>query len=315
MSQMKADPGLYGYLPYLNRPKITWPNGARVAFWVAPNIEFYELAPPINPHWAPPNRPVPDVVYYSHRDYGNRSGVWRMMEAMDRHGVRGSVSLNVALCDHHPEIIEACAERDWELFSHGIYNTRFTYGMSEAQERELIEDAFATVKKYSGQTLAGWLAPALTNTERTMDLIAEYGIQYTCDLFHDDQPQPVKVSKGRLISIPYSLEMNDIIVYNFDLSTPRHYRDVIKAQFDQLYAEGAESGTVMCIPTHPFLVGQPHRVEAFAEALEYITGHDKVWVTTGREIAAYYNEHYYDTFAAAISEHAAQNGAPQPGKG
>ena len=297
---MKNDPGLYDYWPYVDRPKITWPNGARVAFWVAPNIEFYELAPPINPTWTPPGRPVPDVMYYSHRDFGNRVGVWRMMEAMDRCGVRGSISLNIALCDHHPEIIEECAKRDWEFFSHGIYNTRFTYGMSEAQEREFIEDAFATVEKYTGQRLAGWLSPALTNTERTLELLAEYGIKYTCDLFQDDQPQPLKVNSGRLISMPYSLEMNDIIVYNFDLSSPRHYAKVIRAQFEQLYEEGAESGTVMCIPLHPFLVGQAHRIAAFEEALAYITGHEKVWVTTGREIADWYYEHHYDTVLDAL---------------
>ena len=302
---MKSDPGAYDYFPYVNRPKVTWPDGARVAFWVAPNIEFYELNPPGNPHWKPPWRPAPDVLYYSYRDYGNRSGVWRMMEVMDRYGVRGSVSLNVALCDHHPEIIEECVKRDWELFSHGIYNTRFTYGMSEEQEREMIADAFATVKKYSGQRLAGWLAPALTMTERTLGLIAEAGIQYTCDLFHDDQPTPLKVEKGRLISIPYSLEINDFIVYLLDHSPPRHYAEVIKQQFDQLFEEGAESGTVMCIPLHPFLVGMPHRIEPFAEALEYITGHDKVWVTTGREISAWYYEHHYETVSRAIATHAA----------
>ena len=298
---MKSDPELYDYLPYVDRPRITWPNGARVAFWVAPNIEFYELDPPETPTWKPVTRPVPDVMYYSQRDYGNRSGVWRMMEVMDAYGVRGSVSLNIALCDHHPEIIEACVERDWELFSHGIYNTRFTYDMSEAQERAMIEDVIQTVKKVSGQDLAGWLAPALTNTESTMDLLAEYGVKYTCDLFQDDQPQPLKVKKGRLISMPYSLEMNDIIVYNFDLGSPRHYADVIKAQFDQLYAEGEESGTVMCVPLHPFLVGRPHRIQPFAEALEYITGHDKVWVTTGREIADWYYEHHYEQFSTAIA--------------
>ncbi|MCZ6728882.1 MAG: polysaccharide deacetylase family protein [SAR324 cluster bacterium] len=299
---MKSDPGLYEYWPYVNRPKITWPNGARIAFWVAPNIEYYELDPPINPTWTPPGRPVPDVMYYSHRDFGNRVGVWRMMEAMDRCGVRGSISLNVALCDHHPEIIAACAERDWEFFSHGIYNTRFTYEMDEAQERAMIEDAFATVEKYTRTRLAGWLAPALTNTERTIDLLAEYGIQYTCDLFHDDQPQPLRVNNGRLISMPYSLEMNDIIVYNFDLSSPRHYANVIRAQFEQLYEEGGESGTVMCIPLHPFLVGQAHRIGPFEEALAYIAGHENVWVTTGREIAAWYYEHHYDTVQRSLEQ-------------
>ena len=190
---MKRDPGLYDWWPYRDRPKITWPNGARVAFWVAPNIEFYELDPPANPHRTPWPRPLPDVHNYSHRDYGNRVGHWRMMEAMDRYGVRGSVSLSVAMCQHHPEIIAECAARNWEFFSHGIYNTRYSYGMDEAQERAIIEDSIRTVQDATGQRIAGWLAPALTHTERTMDLLAEYGILYTCDLFQDDQPQPVKV--------------------------------------------------------------------------------------------------------------------------
>ncbi len=303
---MRRDPGLYDYTPMNDRPIVRWPNGARVAFWVAPNLEFYELEPAVNPLRAAWPRPVPDVLNYSHRDYGNRVGHWRMMEVMERYGVRGSISLNVALCDHHPEIIAACAERDWEFFSHGIYNTRYTYAMDEAQERAMIEDAIATVEKHTGQRLAGWLSPALTNTERTMDLLAEYGVQYTCDLFHDDQPQPVKVKSGRLISVPYSLEMNDLVVYLFNFATPRRYTEILKRQFDQLYAEGAESGQVMCIPLHPFLVGQPHRIGPFAEALDYITGHDDVWVTTGQEIAAWYYEHHYDEVADPLTGGAAE---------
>ncbi len=300
---MKSDPGLYDYWPYVDRPRLTWPGGARVAFWVAPNIEFYEFDPPTNPHRKPWPRPNPDVLGYSLRDYGNRAGIWRMIEAMDSCGVRGSISLNVALCDHHPEIIEACAERDWEFYSHGIYNTRYCYDMDEAQERAIIEDSFETVDKHTGQRIAGWLAPALSHTEWTMDLLAEYGIKYTCDLFCDDQPQPVNVKTNRLISIPYALEMNDVIVYNGHLATPRRYCDMLKANFDQLYEEGADSGTVMCIPLHPFMVGQPHRIEPFAEALEYITGHDDVWVTTGREIADWYYEHHYDVAVEAIAAH------------
>jgi allantoinase len=304
-TEQRVDPALYDYWPYENRPKLTWPNGAKVAFWVAPNIEFYELQPPFlaaRPAWA---RPEPDVLAYSLRDYGNRVGHWRMMDVMDKYGVRGSVSLNVAVCEHHPEIIEACADRNWEFFSHGIYNTRYCYGMSEDDERRIIADAFETVERYTGQKISGWLAPALTHTHSTMDLLAEAGILYTCDLFCDDQPQPVNVRTGRLISVPYSLEMNDIIVYNVSNQSPRRYAEMLKANFDQLYAEGAESGTVMCIPTHPFAVGRPQRIEAFEEALEYITGHDDVWVTTGREIAEYYYEHHYD---AAVASIAAANG-------
>lgn len=298
---MKSDPGLYEYWPYVGRPKIEWPGGARIAFWVAPNIEYYELDPPTNPSRTPWPRPIPDVVPYSERDFGNRVGHWRTMDVLDRHNVRGSISLSIALCDHHPEIIRECVERNWEFYSHGIYNTRYSYNMNEAQERAIIEDSIETVKKHTGQMIAGYLAPALTHTARTMDLLAEYGILYTCDLFIDDQPQPVNVKKGRLISIPYSLEMNDIIAYNQHFVSPRAYCDILKANFDRLYEEGAESGTIMCIPLHAYAVGQAHRIAALDEALEYITGHDKVWVTTGREIAQHYFENYYDEAAAAIA--------------
>ena len=300
-ADMTNDPGLYDYLPYSARPKITWPNGARIAVWVAPNIEFYEFNPPANPVRTPWARPLPDVLGYSHRDYGNRAGWQRMMHAMDAVGVRGSVSLNVALCEHHPEIIQACADRGWEFFSHGIYNTRYTYGMTREQERAIIVDSRNTIKNLTGQRLDGWLSPALSNNVWTMDLLAEEGLLYTCDLFHDDQPTPVNVAQGRLISIPYSLEMNDVIVYNSNTYTPRHYGEIIKRQFDQLYAEGADSGTVMCIPLHPYLVGQPHRIDAFAEALAYIAGHDDVWLATGREIAQHYIDHHYDPMAQAIA--------------
>ncbi|MGI9330570.1 MAG: polysaccharide deacetylase family protein [Gammaproteobacteria bacterium] len=299
---MKEDPGLYDYWPYEDRPKITWPDGARVAFWVAPNIEFYELDPAVNPHRKAWPRPVPDINGYGTRDYGNRVGHMRLMHTLDKYGVRGSISLSTALCDHHPEIIQMCKERDWEFFSHGIYNTRYTYGMSEDQERAMIEDAVETIRKHTGQDCAGYLAPALTHSDVTMDLFAEAGGIYTCDLFHDDQPTPVHVRSGKkFISVPYSLEMNDTIGYVVNKIEPRRYGEMIKANFDRLYAEGKDNGNVMCIPLHGYQVSHPHRIKAFEEALEYITGHSDVWVTTGREIAEHYIENCYDEAVADIT--------------
>lgn len=298
---MKSDLALYDYNPWSGRPPIRWPHGARVAFWVAPNIEYYELDPPINPARKAWSRPYPDMLAYSERDYGNRVGHERLMEVMDRYQVRGSVSLSVALMDHHPEIIAQCKARNWEIFSHGIYNTRYLYGMSEAEERSILLDSMESVQKHTGQRIAGFLAPALTHTERTMDLLAEHEILYTCDLFHDDQPQPVNVKSGRLVSIPYSLEMNDVIAYNVQHETPRRYAQILKSCFDRLYAEGEASGTVMCIPLHAYLVGHPHRLSAFEEALRYIVGHSKVWLATGREIAEHYLMHHYDEQVAHLA--------------
>lgn len=299
---MREDPGLYDYWAYRDRPKIEWPNGARLAFWVAPNIEFYELDPPDNPQRKAWPQPYPAIPGYSIRDYGNRVGHVRQMDVLDRYGVRGSISLSTALCEHHPEIIAMCAERDWEFFSHGVYNTRYTYGLSEDQERRMILDSMDTIERHTGSRPAGYLAPALSHSEQTIDLFAEAGGLYTCDLFHDDQPTPVHTRGGqRFISIPYSLEMNDTIAYVVNKVEPRRYGQMLRDCFDRLYAEGAQSGTVMCIPTHNYQVSCPHRLRAFEEALEYITGHSDVWVTTGREIAAYYREHYYDVALDAIA--------------
>ena len=299
---MKSDLQLYNYLPWNRRPKVRWPNDAKIAFWVAPNIEYYEIDPPLNPLRTPWAKPVPDLVPYSERDHGNRVGHWRMMEVMDKYNVRGSISLSVALLDHHPEIIEVCKERGWEFFSHGIYNTRYSYTMTAEQELNIIEDSISNVKKHTGQMIAGYLAPALTHTERTMDLLASKGILYTCDLFIDDQPFPVKVNQGKFISIPYSLEMNDIIVYNSYMLPPRHYAKMLKENFDRLRMDGARSGTVMCIPLHAYAVAQGHRIAAFDDALKYITSHDDVWVTTGREIAEYFYENYYDEYIYEIEK-------------
>ncbi len=298
---MKNDPGYYDYFPYKNRPKITWPDGKRLAFWVAPNIEFYELNPPKNPARAAWPHPYPAVPGYSIRDYGNRVGHMRQMQLLDKYGIRGSISLSTALCDHHPEIISLCAERDWEFFTHGIYNTRYTYGMSEDQERSMILESMDAIERAVGKRPAGYLAPALSHSETTIDLFAELGGMYTCDLFHDDQPTPVRVRNGkRFVSVPYSLELNDTIVYVVNKIPPRRYGQMIMDAFDRLYAEGAQSGTVMCLPTHNYQVSCPHRIKAYEEALEYITGHADVWVTTGREIAQHYLANHYDAVAAHI---------------
>jgi len=231
---MQPDPNLYDHWPYRNRPRIVWPGGKKLAFWVAPNIEYYEFDPPPNPSRPGWPRPSPDIVGYSQRDWGNRVGHWRLMELLDKYRMRASVSLSVGLIDHHPEIVAECAARGWEFFSHGIYNTRYSYNMSEDQERAVIEDSIRTVQAATGQRIRGYLAPALTHTERTLDLLAEYDFWYSCDLFQDDQPQPLKTRAGRLISMPYSLEVNDVIAYGSLGMAPARYADVLKRHFDQL---------------------------------------------------------------------------------
>ena len=304
---MDQDPGLYDYWPYRGRPRLHWPDGKKIAVWVAPNIEVYELHPPANPSRKAWPRPAPDILNYSYRDHGNRVGHWRLMEAMDRAGLRGSVSLSVATCAHDPEIIEACVDRGWEFFAHGVYNTRYSYNMDEAQERALLQDCIDTVHRHTGQRIRGYLAPALTHTARTLDLLADMGFWYTCDLFQDDQPQPLNTAAGALISMPYSLEVNDHYAFNVFGLSGRQYADMLKRQFDTLLAEGEASGTVMCLPLHAYLVGRAHRIAPLADLFDYIASHrDEVWLTTAVEIAAHYRQYWYETVRVHIASEGAR---------
>ncbi|MEM6682762.1 MAG: polysaccharide deacetylase family protein [Pseudomonadota bacterium] len=301
------DPKLYDYWPYRNRPKFRWPGEKKLAFWVAPNIEFYELHPPQNPLRKPWPRPNPDIVNYAYRDHGNRVGGWRLFDLMEKYSIPGSVSLSVSMCDHFPDIIETANTLGWEFFSHGAYNTRYCYGMDRDQERASLQHAIDTVKAATGQRIRGYLAPALTHTTQTIELLAELGFQYSCDLFQDDQPQPLNVRTGKLMSMPYSLEVNDHYAFNVFGLTSAQYTDMLKRQFDTLLEEGSESGTVMCIPLHAYLISRAHRIGPFEEILKYADAHrDDVWITRACDIADYFNDHVYD---AALENIAAQQGS------
>ena len=295
---MALPPHRVDYSPIIDRPRIIWPNNARVAFWVAPNVEHYEYLPDDDAQRNPwPRTPYPDVREYSYRDYGNRVGFWRMLEVLDTYAIRCCVSLNLAVLEHYPQIAEAMVQRNWDFMSHGIYNTRYLYGYSEAQERAFYDDCIETLKRCTGKQLKGMLGPAISGTERTPDLMAEAGLIYHTDWMHDDQPVPIHVRSGKLISVPYSIELNDSPLFRTHYEAD-YFARICKDQFDQLYAEGAESGRVMCIALHPFAIGQPHRIKYLDDILRHIMSHDGVWQTTADDIAEYYMANYYDQAVA-----------------
>ena len=295
---MSLPPDRVDYSPIIDRPAIKWPNGARVALWISPNIEHYEYLPVYDGVTNPwPRTPYPDVQGYAYRDYGNRVGFWRMTEVLDKHQVNCTVSLNEAVLEHFPEIRDAMVSRDWTYMSHGIYNTSYLTTSTPDQEREFYRDCIETLARHTGKQLKGMLSPALFSTVNTPDLMAEAGLIYHTDWLHDDQPVPIKVKSGKLVSVPYSIELNDVPIFRAH-HEGEYFVQICKAQFDQLYKEGTESGRVMCIALHPYLIGQPHRISCLDEILSYVMGHDGVWQTTADEIAEYYIANYYDQAVA-----------------
>jgi allantoinase len=287
-------------IPRSRRPVIRWPVNARVAFWVAPNIEFYELYPPSNPVRPSWPRPTPDILNYSWRDYGNRVGVWRCLEVFDRYKTAGSVSLNAAMCERLPEVVKAFDERGWELFYHGSYNTRYAYGQSPEQEREDIASACRIIELFCGKAVRGFLAPALTYTEASMRVAGEAGIEYVFDLFREDEPFPLNPALGRMLSLPYQVELNDFHHLVLGGLSPRRYFEQFKAHFDRLYREGEVSGKVVGLPLHPYVIGSPHYIGALNDILAYVREHDHVWHASAGEIADWYFDNAYEAALANI---------------
>jgi peptidoglycan/xylan/chitin deacetylase (PgdA/CDA1 family) len=285
---MKPRPyGPFPYSPIIRRPRLAWPNGARIALWVIPNIEFFSLEERPGGYGA--GGKIPDVVMWSDRDYGNRVGVWRLMEVLDRYGIRGSVALNSLLCDHHPVIIEEGNKRKWEWMGHNESNTRRLNEAPPGEEAQIIKRTFATIERASGARPQGWLSSGLQETWDSLDLLAAEGCRYVCDWCNDDQPYMMHLDGGRsLVSVPYPQQTNDKPAYERMYVSPPEFRDMICRTFDVLYREGAESGRVLPIALHPYISGMPHRIGALDAALEYICRHEGVWRVTGAEIAEFY---------------------------
>jgi len=297
MSQASPAPQEHDRFPYsaiVDRKPLRWPNGARVAVWVIPNIEHFLFDRPSTSVTAATAGLVPDVLNYSWRDYGVRVGIWRMMEVMEKHGVKGTVALNSDVCNHYPRIIEGGKQLGWEWMGHGTNNSTLINKQSEPEERDLIKNVVETITKATGKQPRGWLSPALTESHRTLDILAENGIQYVGNWVNDEQPYPMKVKTGSMLSMPYSIEMNDIPVFLDSGQSPETFGKMICDQFDVLYEDGATSGRVMSICLHPFLIGHPHRSKYFDKALAHIKSRQEVWVTTGGEIADWYNKNYRD---------------------
>jgi allantoinase len=277
---------LYDYSPIVDREPIRWPGGARVAFYVGLNVEHFEIDRPSTSIWEGTSMLVPDPLNYGWREYGVRVGIWRLMETFDRHGVRQSVLLNADVGARYPQIIDAGNARNWAWLAHGKNNSRLHTAMAEDEERAFLAEVVDTIERTTGRRPRGWLGPGLTETFNTPRLLADLGLGYVLDWTNDDQPYPLNVPG--MLSVPYTVELNDLGLFvSHGMSGPEVLQ-LIKDQLDQLLADAAHSGRVMALALHPFVIGQAFRTKYLDLALDHITNHPGVWVTTSDEIAEHY---------------------------
>jgi peptidoglycan/xylan/chitin deacetylase (PgdA/CDA1 family) len=278
--------GRYNYSSLPNRAQYEWPNGTKLAVYVAMNIEAFSYGEGKGAAIAPPEQAMSHSIY-SWRDYGNRIGFWRLMDMFDDLQIPVQHQINTAIYDECPDIPERIRNRNDEFLGHGYTNSEEQGGLSEQKEKDLIAECTATITKHEGKAPTGWMSPWLSNSETTMDLLQEAGYRYVMDWTMDDQPIWIKTRGGKILSMPYPVEANDnpgIVWYRY---TSSEFTDMLIDNFDEMLEQTQSDGHPLVCPIslHPFVVGRPYRIRQLRRALEHILKYkDRIWLTRPGDI-------------------------------
>ena len=279
--------GRYSYSPIVERPVYDWPGGARLAVYIAINIEVFPFGEGYGAELAP-RQPEPDIVNFTWRDYGNRVGIWSLIEALDEHKLPATALLNTEIYEHCPQIPAAFRARRDELVAHGRTNGERQSDLNEADERALIEGCRAVIARHEGTEPDGWLGPWLSESTVTPDLLDEAGYKYLLDWGSDDQPFWLKTRRGRILGIPYARPTNDTPMLHRANVMPSTYASILIDQFDEMLEQSRSRPLVFNLSLHPFMVGHAFRLRHLRRVFAHLAQHrETVWLTHAGEIARY----------------------------
>ena len=295
-----APPSYYPYVPLPDRKPLRFPNGAQLALILTINIEYWEKSRPGQkeplftggpmtiPHGLPGD--VLDTANWTWREYGQRVGVWRMIDMFDQVGVKPSCTINGMTMTERRRIVDACNERGWELVPHNWAQNDLLafYAHDPDAERALILRTLETYEKVVGRPAQAWLSSAIRGTVHTPAFLKEQGLIAYCDYLNDDQPYLIHTAHGPIVCVPYSNDINDFNLFARGGMSAAAGLETLKTCFDQLYDEGARTGRIMNVGLHPHVIGQAHRIGALREFIEYAASRDRVWFPTREEIATWY---------------------------
>lgn len=275
----------YDYVPIRGRPTYEWPNGHQLAIYIAVNLEHFAFGEGLGAELAP-GGPHPDVLNYAWRDYGNRVGVWRLLELFDELKFPTSCLINSAIYEYCPAVAAAFRERGDEIVAHGRTNSERQSVLAEADERRLIAETTEIIARHEGTAPRGWLGPWISQSRVTPDLLKEQGYEYLLDWCMDDQPIWMRTRSGPILSVPYPQEINDIPAIAVRRAGAMEFAEMIVANVEEMLAQSEQGPLVMGIALHPYIVGQPFRLRALRSALAAIASHrDRIWITRAGDIA------------------------------
>jgi len=288
---MKIQPhNRYEYSPIVERKSFSWPEGKRLAFYVALNVEDFSFGEGLG-HTPTALGPPPDTRNFAWRDYGLRVGIWRIFSLMEKYKLPMCHLLNAAVCERCPQIVSKIRERGDEIIGHGYTNSERQTDMDEPTEAAMIHAATNILTKHLGRRPLGWMGPWIAETAITPDLLKEAGYEFVMDWPADDQPFWMKTRSGPLLTVPYPIEINDSPTMLSRAQPATDFRQMIVDQFEMMLEQARETALVFGISMHTFVGGQPFRLRQIARALDHVIAHPAfrqlVWVTTPGEIAAY----------------------------
>ena len=284
----------YEWSPVHRRGTLRWPGNARIALsvvitlekmeWIAPEGSFTVTLP-----GGIADRPFPDYARISHREYGHRVGIFRVLDVLERHGIKATVAMDVQTAEANPYLVDHCLQRGCEIIGHGVSASQMiTSRMPEEEEREYLHASVEALRRATGIEPQGWLGPEHGESDRTPGLLAEAGLSYVCDWVNDEQPYAMTSGAGGLFALPLMWELDDINAL-WDRKVPiDRYSQLIQESFDGLYRDSAETGRLMAFNLHPWLIGQPFRISFLDQALSYVVRRQGVWAATGSEVIEWF---------------------------
>lgn len=284
----------YDYQAINDRVDFCWPEGKRLAVYIALNLEHFAFGEGLGAELIP-SGPAPDVPNFAWREYGNRVGGWRLLDLFEQFALPSALLLNSSLLDHCPSLASAFLARGDEIVGHGRTNSECQSVLPEAGESALIAEATARIAAWSGERPRGWLSPWLAQSHVTPDLLKKAGYDYLLDWCHDDQPVWMRTRFGPILSVPYPQEINDIPAIAVRRASAAEFSDMIIDQFEEMLAQSTAQPLVMGIALHAYIVGQPFRLRHLRRALAHIAARrNDIWITTPGAIATHYSALSFD---------------------
>lgn len=276
------------YSAIVDRPKMKLPDDGKIIVWTIVNLEVWDISKPMARQVIPaPTGAVllPDVPNWSWHEYGMRVGFWRFHELYERLGIKPTLSINARVCEDYPRVAQACLDAGWEFMGHSYQQGPIHL---EPDQPSMIKHSLDVIEKFTGKRPIGWLGPGLTQTNETPDHLAAAGVKYIGDWVYDEEPTEIKTEHGPLVTIPYTVENNDIPMMAVQHHEASYWTQKCIDTFDRLYQEGSERPRVMAIAIHPYISGQPFRIKYLEEVYKHMAKHTGVVHWNGEQILDWY---------------------------